>query len=62
MANESTSESARPTPPRQSPNDPTAGDRRLSDQQKQSTKNEPAPSTPGRGENLPDPNEVGEAG
>ncbi|MEC5407670.1 hypothetical protein VOM14_19145 [Paraburkholderia sp. MPAMCS5] len=56
------SESARPTPPRQNPNDPTAGDRQLSDEQKQSAKNEPAPPQPGRGENLPDPKEVGEAG
>lgn len=57
-----TSESARPTPPRQNPNDPTAGDRTLSDEQKQSARNEPAPPAPGRGESLPDPKEVGEAG
>ncbi|CAB3675474.1 hypothetical protein SCB29_25240 [Paraburkholderia sp. SIMBA_055] len=57
-----TSESASPTPPRQSPNDPTAGDRRLSDEQKQSARNEPAPPEPGRGADLPDPNEVGEDG
>lgn len=57
-----TSESARPTPPRQNPKDPTAGDRTLSDEQKQSAKNEPAPPAEGRGDNLLDPNEVGEAG
>ena len=55
-------ETARPTPPRQDPNDPTAGDRTLSDEQKRSAKDEPAPPTPGAGAKLPDPKEVGEAG
>ena len=62
MTTESTTESARPTPPRQTPNDPTAGDRHLSEEQKRSANSEPAPPTPGRGADLPDPNEVGEAG
>ncbi|TDY22518.1 hypothetical protein B0G81_2828 [Paraburkholderia sp. BL6665CI2N2] len=57
-----TTESARPTPPRQTESDPTAADRRLSDEQKESLKNEPAPPTPNSGEKLPDPKEVGEAG
>jgi hypothetical protein len=55
-------ESARPTPPRQTPNDPNAGDRELSDAQKEAFKNEPAPPKPGRGDNLPNPKDVGEAG
>ncbi|RKR38282.1 hypothetical protein B0G82_6409 [Paraburkholderia sp. BL17N1] len=57
-----TTESPRPTPPRQTESDPTAADRRLSDEQKESLKNEPAPPTPNSGEPLPDPKEVGEAG
>jgi hypothetical protein len=55
-------ESARPTPPRQTPTDATAGDRRLSEQQKDSLTNEPAAPKPGRGDELPDPKDVGEAG
>ncbi|MDR6420615.1 hypothetical protein J2801_002896 [Paraburkholderia phenoliruptrix] len=55
-------EDAAPTPPRQTPNDPTAGDRHLSDEQNQSARDEPAPPDPGRGADLPDPNEVGEDG
>jgi len=55
-------ESARPTPPRQTETDPTAGDRRLSEQQKDSLTNEPVPPKPGRGDELPDPKDVGEAG
>ncbi|REE24156.1 hypothetical protein B0G71_7456 [Paraburkholderia sp. BL27I4N3] len=57
-----TTESARPTPPRQTESDPTAADRRLSEQQKESLKNEPEPPKPNSGEKLPDPKEVGEAG
>jgi hypothetical protein len=55
-------ESERPTPPRQTETDPTAGDRRLTEQQKDSLTNEPAPPKPGRGEELPNPKDVGEAG
>ncbi|MFM0630821.1 hypothetical protein [Paraburkholderia xenovorans] len=55
-------ESARPTPPRQTETDPTAADRQLSDKQKDSLKNEPEPPKPNSDEKLPDPKEVGEAG
>ncbi|MFM0394571.1 hypothetical protein [Paraburkholderia phytofirmans] len=57
-----TTEPSRPTPPRQTETDPTAGDRRLSDEQKDALKNEPEPPKPNSGEKLPDPKEVGEAG
>ncbi|WP_244850859.1 hypothetical protein [Caballeronia sp. SL2Y3] len=56
-----TQESERSTPPKQTPNDPTAADRRLSDEQKQDLTNEPAPPT-GAGKPLPEPNDVGEDG
>jgi hypothetical protein len=55
-------ESARPTPPRQTPDDPNAGDRQLSDKQKDAFRNEPVPPKQNRGDRLPDPGDVGEAG
>ncbi|MFL9963776.1 hypothetical protein PQR02_22450 [Paraburkholderia sediminicola] len=55
-------ESARPTPPRQTENDPNAGDRHLTQEQKQSLTNQPAPPKPNQRGDLPDPKEVGEAG
>jgi hypothetical protein len=51
-----------PTPPKQRSDHPTSGDRRLSDKQKESLKNEPAPAGPQSGPDLPDPSDVGEAG
>ncbi|CAH2803228.1 MAG: hypothetical protein CPDRYDRY_5503 [uncultured Paraburkholderia sp.] len=51
-------DSARPTPPRQTDTDPTAADRRLSEKQKDALKNEPAPPKPDCGANLPDPDQV----
>ena len=55
-------ESARPTPPRQTDTDPTSGDRRLTDKEKSRQKNEPDPPNQDRRDELPDPKEVGEAG
>ncbi|WP_248324387.1 MULTISPECIES: hypothetical protein [unclassified Caballeronia] len=56
-----TQETERSTPPKQTPNDATAADRRLSDEQKRNLTNEPAPPT-GAGKPLPEPNDVGEDG
>lgn len=50
------------TPPKQTPDDPNLADRRLSDEQKRSLRNEPSPAEPDAGMPLPDPNEVGEDG
>ncbi|MGV7244627.1 hypothetical protein [Caballeronia sp. M23-90] len=55
-------ESSRDTPPKQRDDDATAADRQLSDAEKDSPKGEPAPPKPGRGTDLPDPKDVGEAG
>jgi hypothetical protein len=55
----------RPTPPKQSPDDPNVADRRLSEEQQRAMKNEPAqPDTekPSKDEKLPNPKDVGEAG
>jgi len=52
----------RPTPPKQTTTDPTTADRRLSDEQKQNLKDEPDPPQENKGQPLPDPNAVGEAG
>ncbi|KXU89010.1 hypothetical protein CR51_33825 [Caballeronia megalochromosomata] len=55
----------RPTPPKQTPEDPNLADRRLSDEQKRAMKDEPAPPKhpdAGKEDKLPDPKEVGEAG
>ena len=53
----------RPTPPRQTPEDPNVADRRLSERQKRDMKNEPAPPKHDRNEaEMPEPHEVGEAG
>lgn len=53
----------RPTPPQQTPSDPNVADRRLSEEQKQSSTGEPDPPEPTRGKpELPDPAGVGEAG
>jgi hypothetical protein len=60
--NDQAPESAVPTPPKQTPDDPNTADRRLTDEQKDGA-SEPAP--PDRGRDLPkppDPAEVGEAG
>jgi hypothetical protein len=56
-----TQDSERSTPPRQTTDDPNTADRRLSDEQKRTMKDEPAPPT-GKGDSLPDPNAVGEDG
>jgi hypothetical protein len=51
----------RPTPPKQSPEDPNMADQRLTEEQKQSLTNEPkAPEN--KGGKLPDPKDVGESG
>ncbi|WP_277182259.1 hypothetical protein [Caballeronia sp. BR00000012568055] len=51
----------RPTPPKQTPDDLNMADRRLTEEQKQSLTNEP--KTPeNKGEKLPNPKDVGEAG
>jgi hypothetical protein len=55
----------RPTPPKQTPDDPNVADRRLSDEQQRSMKDEPAqpdPAKRGKDEKLPNPKDVGEAG
>jgi hypothetical protein len=55
----------RPTPPKQTPDDPNVADRRLSDEQKDSMKNEPEPpkrTDEGNNTKLPNPKDVGEAG
>ncbi|SAK55400.1 hypothetical protein AWB77_01621 [Caballeronia fortuita] len=55
----------RPTPPRQTPDDPNVADRRLSEEQKQSMKNEPEPpkqTDDTKESTLPNPKDVGEAG
>jgi hypothetical protein len=57
-----TDENDRDTPPKQTPNDPNVADRRLSDEQKKSQNNEPAPPQHDKGAPLPDTKEVGEAG
>ncbi|MDR5836840.1 hypothetical protein [Caballeronia sp. LZ034LL] len=57
-----TDENDRPTPPKQTPDDPNVADRRLSDEQKRDLKNEPEKPSGGQSGNLPDPKEVGEAG
>jgi hypothetical protein len=51
----------RPTPPKQTPDDPNMADRRLTEEQKQSLTNEPE-SPENKGEKLPNPKDVGEAG
>jgi len=56
-----TQDSERSTPPRQTTDDPNTADRHLSDEQKRTMKDEPAPPT-GKGDSLPDPNGVGEDG
>ncbi|WP_143754628.1 hypothetical protein [Caballeronia concitans] len=57
-----TEQTDRSTPPKQTDSDPTAADRRLSDEQKQNAANEPAPPDADKGPPLPDPNAVGEDG
>ncbi|MDR5760286.1 hypothetical protein [Caballeronia sp. LZ035] len=57
-----TSENDRPTPPKQTPDDPNVADRRLSEEQKRDLKNEPEQPSGDKGGKLPDPKEVGEAG
>ncbi|WP_198155157.1 hypothetical protein [Candidatus Burkholderia verschuerenii] len=52
----------RTTPPKQTPEDPNLADRRLSEEQRRNAKNQPAPPEPGKGRDLPDPKDVGEAG
>ncbi|SAK47951.1 hypothetical protein AWB76_01116 [Caballeronia temeraria] len=55
----------RDTPPKQTPEDPNVADRRLSEEQKRAMKNEPEqPKRPdeSKGEKLPNPKDVGEAG
>lgn len=52
----------RQTPPKQNTDDPNVADRRLSDEQKQSMNDEPEQPEPGKGEKLPKPTDVGEAG
>ncbi|BAN27397.1 hypothetical protein [Caballeronia insecticola] len=52
----------RPTPPKQTPEDPNVADRRLSEEQKRTLKNEPEPPTADKKEKLPNPKDVGEAG
>jgi hypothetical protein len=52
----------RPTPPKQSPDDPNMADRRLSDEQKNSATNEPARPDKNKGAPLPSTKDVGEAG
>jgi hypothetical protein len=52
----------RPTPPKQNSDDPNLADRRLSDEQKGSMKNEPAPPDGDKKHKLPNPKDVGEAG
>ncbi|WP_321797860.1 hypothetical protein [Caballeronia sp. J97] len=55
----------RPTPPKQTPDDPNVADRRLSDEQKRAMKDEPAPpkrTDQGKESKLPNPKDVGEAG
>jgi hypothetical protein len=51
----------RPTPPKQSPDDPNMADRRLTDEQKKSQRKQPE-NPQDKGEKLPDPKDVGEAG
>ncbi|SAK45696.1 hypothetical protein AWB80_00945 [Caballeronia pedi] len=57
-----TEQTDRPTPPKQTPEDPNVADRRLSDEQKRAMKDEPAPPKRDKQGKLPDPKEVGEAG
>ncbi|MDR5782181.1 hypothetical protein QCE63_22525 [Caballeronia sp. LZ065] len=57
-----TDENDRPTPPKQTPDDPNVADRRLSDEQKRDLKNEPDKPSGNQSGKLPDPKEVGEAG
>lgn len=54
----------RPTPPKQTPEDPNLADRRLSDEQKRELKNEPAPPDRSKQQksDMPKPQDVGEAG
>ncbi|WP_250516727.1 hypothetical protein [Caballeronia sp. INDeC2] len=55
----------RPTPPKQTPEDPNVADRRLSDEQKDAMTNEPDPpkrNDEGKESGLQDPKDVGEAG
>jgi hypothetical protein len=52
----------RTTPPKQSSDDPNMADRRLSEEQRKASKNEPEKPEPGKGRDLPDPKDVGEAG
>ncbi|WP_250523326.1 MULTISPECIES: hypothetical protein [unclassified Caballeronia] len=55
----------RPTPPIQTPEDPNMADRRLSDEQKRTMRNEPEPpkrTDESKEEKLPNPKDVGEAG
>ncbi|SAK44960.1 hypothetical protein AWB79_00908 [Caballeronia hypogeia] len=65
QASEQTNEQTdRPTPPKQTPDDPNVADRRLSDEQKRAMKNEPAPPQRDKIEkaDMPNPKDVGEAG
>jgi hypothetical protein len=60
----------RPTPPKQTPDDPNMADRRLTDEQQRAMKDEPARPDPGKQTKddkdghgkLPNPKDVGEAG
>jgi hypothetical protein len=57
-----TSEAAGDTPPKQRTDDETVADRRLSDEQKCASRDQPAEPKPESGAELPDPKDVGEAG
>jgi hypothetical protein len=52
----------RSTPPKQTPDDPNLADRRLSDEQRRNAHNQPAKPEAGKGAELPNPKDVGEAG
>lgn len=57
-----TEQTDRPTPPKQTLNDPNVADRRLSEEQKRAMKNEPERPTFAKSDRLPNPKDVGEAG
>jgi hypothetical protein len=54
--------STNPSPPLQESTDANTADRQLSEEQKSRMRNEPAPPGPTRGDDLPNPADVGEAG
>jgi hypothetical protein len=62
MASEPEFEPTRDTPPKQRTDDETVADRRLSQEQKRSVNDQPAPGKQEGNLDLPDPKDVGEAG